>query len=260
VPEENTTTAPVDKRGDRIRDMFAAIAPRYDLLNRLLSLRIDQRWRRSAVSLLPPDGGGLPVLDVCTGTGDLALLYARRHPDVRVVGVDFCPPMLARAKDKSSKSGSHVEFLDGDALSLPFEHAAFQIVMVAFGLRNVADTDEGLRELVRVTAPGGRVAVLEFSTPSGGPLRWGYLTYFRRVLPWIGQRLAPNQDGAYHYLPESVLQFPERAALARRMEAAGLERVAVHPMTFGVATLYIGRRPITEPRPAAAARTNPGTV
>lgn len=251
-----TPVAPIDKRSERIKAMFASIAPRYDLLNRLLSLRIDQRWRRKVVELLPPDESGKPILDVCTGTGDLAITYARRNPTVEVVGADFCPPMLDQAKLKSERLGVRVAWREADALSLPFDDDSFQATMVAFGLRNVADTDAGLRELARVTTPGGRVAVLEFSTPTVQPLRASYLFYFQRVLPWIGQRLAPNRDAAYHYLPASVLEFPEREALVRRMEAAGLSDVAVHPLTFGVATLYIGRKTITSPHPSAAAKDN----
>jgi len=233
--------------------MFSAIAPRYDLLNRLLSLSIDQHWRRKVVSLLPPATNGLPVLDVCTGTGDLAILYARRYPGTRVVGADFCAPMLEIARHKAEKAAVQVEFREADALSLPFPDESFQATMVAFGLRNVADTDAGLRELARVTAPGGQVAVLEFSTPNVPLIRSGYLLYFQRVLPWIGQRISPNRLEAYSYLPESVLAFPEREALARRMEAAGLRDVAIHRLTFGVATLYLGRKPTFEPQLAAAA-------
>ena len=243
--------APIDKRGERIKAMFASIAPRYDLLNRLLSLRIDQRWRRKVVEILPPDDSNKPILDVCTGTGDLAILYAQRYPNVELVGADFCAPLLERAKLKSQKLGARIDWREADALSLPFADDAFQITMVAFGLRNVADTDAGLRELARVTADGGRVAILEFSTPTTQPLRASYLFYFQRVLPWIGQRLAPNRDAAYHYLPASVLEFPEREALVRRMESAGLLDVAIHPLTFGVATLYIGRKRVTAPTPAS---------
>jgi demethylmenaquinone methyltransferase/2-methoxy-6-polyprenyl-1,4-benzoquinol methylase len=245
------TVAPIDKRGERIKAMFASIAPRYDLLNRLLSLRIDQRWRRRVVELLPPDASKKPILDLCTGTGDLAILYARRYPNVEIVGADFCAPMLEQAKLKSKQAGVLVDWCEADALSLPFADGAFQITMVAFGLRNVADTDAGLRELARVTATGGRVAILEFSTPTMQPLRASYLFYFQRVLPWIGQRLAPNRDAAYHYLPASVLEFPEREALVRRMESAGLRDVAVHPLTLGVATLYISRKVVTAPTPAS---------
>jgi demethylmenaquinone methyltransferase / 2-methoxy-6-polyprenyl-1,4-benzoquinol methylase len=251
-----TPVAPIDKRGERIKAMFASIAPRYDLLNRLLSLRIDQRWRRKVVDLVPPDDTGKPILDVCTGTGDLAIMYARRLPNLKVVGADFCAPMLEQAKIKSKKLGVRVDWREADALSLPFDDDAFQVTMVAFGLRNVADTDAGLRELARVTATGGRVAILEFSTPTVQPLRASYLFYFQRVLPWIGQRLAPNRDAAYHYLPASVLEFPEREALTSRMEAAGLCDVAVHPLTFGVATLYIGRKKVTAPTLPAAAEDN----
>ena len=228
--------------------MFASIASRYDLLNRLLSLRIDQRWRRTVVGLVPPDDSGRPILDVCTGTGDLALMYARRWPNIPVEGVDFCVPMLKRAADKARKAAINVEFREADALALPFPDGKFQLATIAFGLRNLADADAGLREMHRVIAPGGRIAVLEFSTPTNPILRRLYLFYFQRVLPFIGQRIAPNRDSAYHYLPASVLEFPDGEALARKMTEAGFVDAKFKPLTFGVATLYVGRKPIvTEP-------------
>jgi demethylmenaquinone methyltransferase/2-methoxy-6-polyprenyl-1,4-benzoquinol methylase len=251
--------SPVDKRDDRVRDMFAAIAPRYDLLNRLLSLRIDQRWRKRTVELVPADETTRPILDVCTGTGDLALLYAKRWPDTPVVGVDFCEPMLDIAKRKNLGVGSNVEFQTANAMSLPFPDGKFQLTTIAFGLRNVSDTDVGLRELRRVTAPGGRVAVLEFSTPTNPILRTGYLTYFKRILPWIGQRVSPNRAAAYEYLPASVLQFAEGDALVEKMNLAGLTKVWRKPFTFGVATLYVGTVPTTESTPPGS-RTNPDTA
>ena len=248
---------PVDKRGDRVRDMFAAIAPRYDLLNRLLSFRIDQRWRRATMQSVPADDSGRPILDVCTGTGDLALLYAKRWPATPVVGVDFCEPMLERAKIKARRARLSVDFRVADALDLPFDDETFQLTTIAFGLRNLADSEAGLRELKRVTAKGGRVAVLEFSTPSNRFLRSGYLAYFQRILPWIGQRVAPNKNSAYEYLPASVLQFAEGPALVETMERAGLEDVSTKSFTFGVATLYVGRVPVMGP-PQSAAHTSRG--
>lgn len=246
-----TSTAEVDKRGERIRSMFAAIAPRYDLLNRLLSLRIDQSWRKRVVAALPPDGSNLPILDVCTGTGDLAIMYARRYPGAKVIGSDFCLPMLDQAMEKSKKLGIGIQWREADALSLPFPDDSFQTTMVAFGLRNVSDTDAGLRELARVAAPNGRVAILEFSTPTTATLRAPYLFYFGRVLPWIGQRISPNKADAYHYLPASVLAFPEREALAAKMNDAGIRDVCIRPLTFGIATLYIGRKEISAPQPGS---------
>jgi demethylmenaquinone methyltransferase/2-methoxy-6-polyprenyl-1,4-benzoquinol methylase len=169
-------------------------------------------------------------------------MYSKRFQNVKVVGADFCIPMLDRAREKARKQRIEIEWREADAVSLPFADESFQTTMIAFGLRNVCDTDACLRELARVTAPGGRVAVLEFSTPSFAPLRALYLFYFRRILPWIGQQIAPNRDDAYGYLPASVLEFPQGDALADRMTAAGLHDIGLQPLTFGVATLYVGRK------------------
>ena len=224
--------------------MFGEIAWRYDLLNHLLSLGIDRRWRRRTVTLVPPAGEG-PILDVCSGTGDLALAYwCASGPRVRVVGADFCHPMLEIAAQKCRRTGAadRVALLEADARRLPFPDDVFQIVCVAFGLRNVSDTDEGLREMTRVCRGGGRVAVLEFSMPGGRLLRAVYRWYFRRVLPRVGEALARNAQGAYNYLPASVGQFPQGDALLEQMRAAGLSRVEAHRFTFGIATLYVGEK------------------
>jgi len=239
-----TDVMKVDKTGSRVREMFAQIAPRYDLMNHILSLGIDILWRKRTVRELRLNGD-LPILDCCTGTGDLALMLAKQVAGrVQVVGTDFCAPMLQLAKKKHDLNdrGFPVRFLEADTQSLPFSDAAFQAVTVAFGLRNVQDTDVGLRELTRVCASGGQVAVLEFSQPTVPGLKHVYQAYFKHVLPRVGQRLAKNQQSAYEYLPSSVLEFPCGQALAKRMQAAGLRDVRVIPLTFGVATLYIGER------------------
>ncbi|MEN6405161.1 MAG: bifunctional demethylmenaquinone methyltransferase/2-methoxy-6-polyprenyl-1,4-benzoquinol methylase UbiE [Thermoguttaceae bacterium] len=235
----------LDKSSDRVRRMFGQIAGRYDFLNRLLSLGIDRRWRRKTIRWVPPQGDA-PILDVCTGTADLALAYwragGRRVP---VFGTDFCEPMLAVGREKCRRAGAEcgVTLIEADTLRLPFADNTFQIVSVAFGLRNLCDTDAGLREMTRVCRPDGRVAVLEFSTPQRWPIGPLYAWYFLKVLPRIGQALARNSQSAYNYLPQSVVQFPQGEALARRMEAAGLDRVRFHPLTFGIATLYVGEKP-----------------
>jgi len=232
----------VDKSGSRVCRMFGEIAGRYDLLNHVLSLGVDRRWRRRTVRLVPLSGEG-PVLDVCTGTGDLALAYWRAgRGQIDVVGADFCRPMLRIGEQKSRRAGadSRLSLVEADAQHLPFADDTFQIVSVAFGLRNVSDTDRGLREMVRVCRPGGSVAVLEFSLPEARPFRAAYGWYFRRVLPRIGQALARNRQAAYNYLPESVGEFPQREDLARRMRSAGLAEVRFHPFTFGIAILYVG--------------------
>jgi demethylmenaquinone methyltransferase/2-methoxy-6-polyprenyl-1,4-benzoquinol methylase len=232
----------VDKSAQRVREMFGQIARRYDLLNHLLSLGIDRSWRRRTTRLVPPRGKA-PILDVCTGTGDLALAYWRAGGGrARIVGADFCRPMLQIGWHKCRRAGcgDAVALVEADACQLPFPNDCFQIVCVAFGLRNVSDTERGLSEMVRVCRPGGQVAILEFSMPTLRPLRAIYQLYFRRVVPLVGQTLAENKEGAYNYLPQSVGEFPQAEALAARMRSAGLGEVRFHPFTFGVATLYVG--------------------
>jgi demethylmenaquinone methyltransferase/2-methoxy-6-polyprenyl-1,4-benzoquinol methylase len=235
---------PVDKSGQRVQQMFGEIAPRYDLLNHLLSLNVDRYWRWRTVRIVraEPDR---PILDVCTGTGDLAFAFYRQtRGAVPIVAADFCPQMLEIGESKKRKAGidGGMTFIEADAQQLPFGDNHFQIVAVAFGLRNVSDTDAGLREMTRVCQPGGQVAVLEFSMPQWQPFRALYGWYFRHVLPRIGQWLTRNRHSAYHYLPSSVGEFPSGEALASRMRDAGLHTVTLHPLTGGIATLYIGRK------------------
>jgi len=224
--------------------MFGNIAPSYDLLNHLLSLNVDHYWRWRTTRLAPPDGQG-PVLDLCTGTGDLALAYDRAAKGkVPVIGADFCHEMLVRAVAKADKrrAGGRVRYLEADAQHLPFPDDHFQITTVAFGLRNVTDTDRGIAEMVRVTKPGGKVAILEFSQPRGKVFGRLYRFYFRRVLPFIGQTISRSKDNAYRYLPASVLEFPDGEKLAERLRRHGLSDVRWYPLTFGIATLYVGRK------------------
>jgi demethylmenaquinone methyltransferase/2-methoxy-6-polyprenyl-1,4-benzoquinol methylase len=224
--------------------MFGRIAGRYDFLNHLLSLNVDRYWRRRTVRLVPPRGP-LPILDICTGTGDLALAYDRAAGGrTQIVAADFCHEMLVIGRQKASRAGaeSRIAFIEADAQSLPLPDGTFQIVCVAFGLRNVADTDRGLAEMARVCARAGRVAVLEFSTPSRQPFKAAYGWYFRQVLPRIGGLVARNSGGAYEYLPTSVGEFPQGDALLERMRAAGLADLRRYPLTLGVATLYVGTK------------------
>ena len=241
------TEIPVDKSESRVRDMFRQVAPRYDAMNHLLSLNIDRYWRWRAVRLLQLMDDS-PVLDVCTGTGDLALAIRQRAGErVRVVGSDFCGPMLRIAAEKQARLGQSsappVAFLEADSQSLPFPDDTFQAVTVAFGLRNVTSTDRGLAEMTRVCKPGGQVMVLEFSNPSLPGFRQVYQLYFEHVLPRIGQMLARNDKDAYRYLQKSVGQFPDGQRLADRMTAAGLTQTAYRPLTGGVATIYTGIKP-----------------
>jgi demethylmenaquinone methyltransferase / 2-methoxy-6-polyprenyl-1,4-benzoquinol methylase len=234
----------IDKSNNRIQQMFGEIAPRYDFLNHLLSLGIDLHWRRQTVRRVSPDGPA-PVLDLCAGTGDLALAYFRHGGTTApIIAADFCPQMLSIGRIKCIRAGAsdQLTFVEADAQRLPFPDNEFQIVAVAFGLRNVADTDQGLREMTRVCRPGGRVAVLEFAMPRRQPFRGLYRWYFRRVLPKIGQLVSHSGNGAYNYLPSSVGEFPSGEQLADRMRAAGLVNVEFSPLTFGVAMLYVGRK------------------
>lgn len=239
----NSPAKSVDKSGERVRRMFGEIAPRYDLLNHLLSGGIDVYWRWRTVRAVPPTGE-FPILDVCTGTGDLALAFARAAQGAPVVGADFTHEMLVRAdaKQTAARRGSPIRFLEADAQQLPFGDDQFQIVSVAFGLRNVADTRAGLREMSRVCRPGGRVVILEFSTPRNRAFGAAYRWYFRHVLPRIGQLLARNRESAYSYLPQSVSEFPDGPKLAAIMQECGLCEVSFRPLTCGIATLYIGRK------------------
>ena len=236
-------TIVVDKSDDRVRAMFGEIAPKYDRMNHLLSMQTDRWWRWWTVRKLGPQIKG-PVLDVCTGTGDLALAFSRYLRGTHsVVAADFCREMLEIGEIKRKRrQDSSVHFVQADTQRLPFPDATFDLVTVAFGLRNVADTDLGLREMARVCRPGGRMAVLEFTLPRFAPLRVAYTWYFRNILPRIGQALARNSSAAYDYLPSSVGEFPQYEELVARMHDAGWREVTFTPLTFGVATLYVGVR------------------
>jgi demethylmenaquinone methyltransferase/2-methoxy-6-polyprenyl-1,4-benzoquinol methylase len=238
------STTLLDKRETRIRSMFGHIAPSYDLLNHLLSLNVDKYWRWRTTRLVPPVGDA-PILDLCTGTGDLALAYDRAAEGrLEIVGADFCHEMLLPAIKKTArrKASARIRFVEADAQRLPLPTDAFQITCVAFGLRNVTDMDRGLAEMVRVTQSGGRVAILEFSRPTHWLFGTVYRFYFRRLLPRIGQLLSRSKDSPYHYLPASVMEFPDGEALAERLRGHGLIDVHWHPFTFGIATLYVGTK------------------
>ncbi len=225
--------------------MFGQIAPRYDFLNHFLSGGVDYLWRRAVVRRARPNPDShLKILDICTGTGDLAIAFWKRWR-IPVVGGDFTPEMLEIAREKLKRlriTEERIQFVEADASSLPFRDGEFQIVSVAFGLRNIENTERGLSEMTRVCASGGQVAVLEFSLPTCFLFRWAYLLYFRRILPRIGQFVAKNQWEAYNYLPQSVQEFPQGEELAEMMRRAGLTDVQFFPMTFGIATLYVGRK------------------
>jgi demethylmenaquinone methyltransferase/2-methoxy-6-polyprenyl-1,4-benzoquinol methylase len=231
--------AELDKSGSRIQEMFGAVAPRYDLLNHLLSGSLDVFWRRRAAAALAPGPGDL-VLDLCCGTGDQAITLGRRG--AAVVAADFCLPMLALAERKYDGAGEpRPRGLAGDALTLPFGSGRFAGATAAFGLRNVADLDAALAEVHRVLAPGGKAAFLEFALPRSAVVRGLYLFYFRRILPLIGRLVSPR-GSAYTYLPDSVSEFPQRDGFLERMAAAGFDSLAWRDLSGGTVCLYTGSR------------------
>lgn len=222
-----------------VRRMFSGIAPRYDLLNRVLSLGVDRAWRRDAVRALAwarnPTG---VYLDLCAGTLDVSVhLAARKGFSGRIVAADFAEPMLRAGRGKDT-SGAIAPVV-ADAQSLPLASGSCDGAIVAFGIRNLASLEAGLAEVRRVLAPGAKFVILELSTPKAALIRGVYLFYFRHILPVIG-RLVSGHGSAYHYLPESVMRFPEGDDLATRMRSAGFANVAWRPLTFGVAALHVG--------------------
>ena len=224
-----------------VRSLFNAIAYRYDLLNHLLSGGVDLYWRRKAVEHLRPDAPRA-ILDVATGTGDFALATLRLDPE-RVVGVDIAEQMLAIGREKLRRRGiqDRITFEQGDAEHLTFGDGTFDAAIAAFGVRNFENLNQGLREMHRVLKPGGRVVILEFSRPRTTPFRQIYLGYFRTMLPLIG-RLVSGHTGAYTYLPDTVMRFPEGPAFLEQLRACGFDDLREERLTFGIATMYSGRR------------------
>lgn len=219
--------------------MFAGIAPRYDVTNTVLSLGLHHRWRRRLVRLAQAPKGG-SVLDVATGTGDLALEFRRAVGGKgRVVGVDFCEPMLERAREKALEQKLKVEFREGDALRLAFDEDSFDVASIAFGVRNVDDPVQCLREMARVVRPGGRVAVLEFGQP-GGATRWPYRLYSSLVVPLVGGLLTGRRK-AYKYLHTTSSQFPSGDQFVDLMKATKkFVSAQALPLSGGVAYCYLG--------------------
>lgn len=230
-----------DRSSDRIAGMFDAIAPRYDLLNRLLSAGIDRRWRAQAIRALELTGRET-VVDVCTGTADVAL-EARKGGAARVLGVDFAGAMLVLGlrKLRAAREDGRVTLVRGDAMRLPVADSSADAVTIAFGIRNVERPEIACREIARVLRPGGRLAILEFSVPRVPGLSRLYLWYFAHVLPRIG-RLISGHGGAYSYLPASVGSFPPPPEFAEMLRTAGFSDVRAVPLTFGIVYLYVGRR------------------
>lgn len=248
ISKSDVVGAAPEGAGDResaaraVRQMFTSIAPRYDLLNHVLSMNVDRLWwkrtaRTFAALLTRP---GARVLDLCCGTGDMTFALRRQagKSSALILGADFSHAMLQRAGEKSK--GTELRWVEADALNLPFQDANFDLLTSAFGFRNLTDYDAGLREILRVLRPGGECGILDFSEPTGllGPL---YRIYFKHVLPKIGTMIS-GVRGPYAYLPASVERFPSPEEMIRRMRSAGFSEASWTPYTFGIAGLYRGRK------------------
>ena len=243
----------------RIKNLFAAIARYYDFLNSLLSLRRDKMWRRETVKASDVEPTS-KVLDVCTGTGELALAYTDKiTAEGFVIGSDFCFEMLVIGDRKLQQpvgavskrttqpvgavSNRTTNFLAADTLTLPFLDNTFDVVSVGFGIRNVSDLEMGIREMTRVAAPGGRVVILEFTQPTNPLFRGLYYFYFTKILPFVGNFISRSKDDAYGYLPRSVMKFPNCDALKGVMEGCGLTDVRYYRKTFGIVAIHVGKKP-----------------
>jgi demethylmenaquinone methyltransferase/2-methoxy-6-polyprenyl-1,4-benzoquinol methylase len=231
-----------DKQPDKIAGMFDAIAPRYDLLNRVLSVGIDRRWRATAIRSLGLTGREV-LLDVCTGTADVALQGRTAGAAGRVVGVDFAGAMLAVGLDKVNRAGEdrNIALIRGDATRLPVRRASVDAVTIAFGIRNVEQPNAACAEMARALKPGGRLAILEFGAPRIAGIRTLYRWYFTRLLPLVG-RLVSHHTRAYSYLPASVSTFPPPEEFMATLRSAGFREVRAVPLTFGIVYLYTATR------------------
>lgn len=227
---------------DFVKEMFDKIAPKYDFLNRLLSLRQDTLWRKQmvrAAKLFP----GAKALDVACGTCDVGLEVDRQqNGQARIAGLDFSRGMLALGKDKlARKKNTSISLVNGDALNLPVRPNYFDAVFIAFGIRNIMDRQSALMEFHGTLKDGGKLVILELTTPEKGILRKAYLAYFNRILPLVGSFFSKHAN-AYSYLPESVLKFPSPTAFARLMVRSGYGKIRFKQMTFGIVTLFVGTK------------------
>ena len=234
--------SPEGSKKEQVAEMFNAISPKYDALNRILSVGIDQSWRRKTVREIRATGA-TQILDVATGTADLALALADGIPGSKVVGVDISAGMLdvGRQKVRARHRDDRVRLDLGDGEQLPYGDAEFGAITVAFGVRNFEHLEQGLRDMHRVLQPGGTLAVLEFSQPTSWPFRPLYLFYFNNILPRIG-RLISKDASAYTYLPDSVQAFPYGEAFAAKLREAGVRTVRIRPLTLGIASLYVATK------------------
>jgi demethylmenaquinone methyltransferase/2-methoxy-6-polyprenyl-1,4-benzoquinol methylase len=237
TPYQNGTA-----KKEQVRSMFDKIAGKYDLLNRVLTGGIDTQWRkktiRHALTEQPKQ-----ILDIATGTGDLAIMLAREAPDAKIVGLDLSDNMLSYARQKAEKRNFRIpiHFIQGDSENLPFSDNTFDAITVGFGVRNFENTIKGLEECFRVLKPGGKMTILEFSKPTHTPFKQLYFFYFKYILPVIG-RMTSNDDRAYTYLFESSQAFPAGTEFVKLLETAGFCSTFHQPLTFGICTLYSGKK------------------
>ena len=238
----NERTADELKHARAVREMFSGIASKYDFLNHFLSVNTDKRWRRLVRQRLEnelSDPNAL-ILDVACGTGDLSI-ELQQHSNAKVIGMDFCRPMLAIAKEKNAKNQLSIPYIEGDGMNLSFTDKTFDAVTIAFGLRNFSNWENGLRELRRVLKPGGKLAILEFSSPVIPGFRQLFQFYFSNILPRIGGAVSGSR-GAYEYLPDSVSKFPDQKKLAEMMLEIGFSDVEYKNLTGGIAAIHIGTK------------------
>jgi len=232
---------PTIAQKDQVRDMFNSIAPRYDVLNHVLSVGIDIIWRKKVIRIIKQHDHQT-VLDVATGTGDLAIAAAKLNPE-KIVGIDISGEMLKyqAIKLKNKNLENLIELTLGDGESLPFEESSFDVAMVAFGVRNFENLEQGLKEMYRVLKKNGIIVVLEFSKPEKFPVKQFYNFYFKRILPMVGKWIS-RSDHAYNYLPDSVGHFPSGEAFNSFLHEAGFQKTKNRPLTFGIASIYTGEK------------------
>ena len=228
-------------KGQFVREMFAAIAPRYDRTNRVLTAGIDERWRRVAVAQLAPQPRA-SILDLCCGTGDLTFHLLRTEPSLNVTGVDFCAPMLERARERAQASGAQATFVEADVLALPCADGSRDGAIMGFSMRNVVDIDLFLTEVKRVLKPGARFVNLDVSKPPNPIVRGAFNSYFYNVVPFVGARLGGSK-AAYRYLPQSLTNYPDAQRLAECFRAAGFTNVRVRPLMLGAIAVHSGEVP-----------------
>ncbi len=234
---------------DRVKAMFSQIAGTYDLLNHLLSFNMDKQWRRKAIKLLKI-APGERVLDICCGTGDVALEFLRQEPKLQsITGLDFVKEMCELAQQKSDKIAAknkhntcNINWLCGDAQHLPFDDSQFNYASCAFGIRNVQDPAKGLSEAFRVLKPGGKIVILEFSMPENFIIKWGYQAYFRFILPLLGSLIARDKTSAYKYLPDSVRSFKTADLLSTILADVGFEQIKIEKLSFGTVLAFVAQK------------------